>query len=77
VSSRTARPARSVGDVGGRLHTGRMETYEMCERCFGTGADPRQPFAQAPDEIAFCIECFGEGCVPLVLDAGAELAHAG
>jgi hypothetical protein len=54
-----------------------MPTYEMCERCFGTGADPVQPFAEAPDEITFCIECFGEGCV-VVIDAAfaGELAHA-
>jgi hypothetical protein len=59
-----------------------MPTYEMCERCFGTGADPVQPFAEAPDDILFCIECFGEGCVEAVAASvvsatpAAELAHA-
>ncbi|WP_378148244.1 hypothetical protein ACFJGV_08290 [Cnuibacter sp. UC19_7] len=49
-----------------------MRTYEMCERCFGTGADPVQPFAEAPDDITFCIECYGEGCIEAVAEAAAE-----
>lgn len=68
--------ARRTPDVGGSSHNGRMRTYEMCERCFGTGADPVQPFAEAPDEITFCIECFGEGCVEALAEVEGALARA-
>ena len=55
-----------------------MTNYEMCERCFGTGADPVQRFAEGPDEVTFCIDCFGEGCVEAVVHDATrrELAHA-
>ena len=37
---------------------GGMRTLEICERCDGTGADPRQ----LSEEIALCVECNGDGC---------------
>lgn len=43
--------------VVGRTIVG-MRTLEMCERCDGTGAD----LAQRGEEIAFCVECGGDGC---------------
>jgi len=35
-----------------------MRTLEICERCDGTGADPRQH----SEEITVCVECSGDGC---------------
>ena len=37
---------------------GGMRTLEICERCDGTGADPKQH----SEEITVCIECSGDGC---------------
>ncbi|MEY9853064.1 DnaJ-class molecular chaperone [Leifsonia sp. EB41] len=37
---------------------GGMRTVEICERCDGTGADPRQH----SEEVALCVECNGDGC---------------
>ncbi len=51
-------------DVGGAAHNGRMNDFETCERCDGSGADPRQGFEL--DQVDLCIECRGDGVVVTV-----------
>jgi DnaJ-class molecular chaperone len=51
-------PARLARvSVVGRRIVG-MRTVMICERCDGTGADPRQH----DEEVLLCIECSGDGC---------------
>lgn len=48
-------------DVGGAAHNGRMNDFETCERCDGSGADPRQSFDV--DLVDVCGDCRGDGVV--------------
>jgi DnaJ-class molecular chaperone len=57
----TAAHGVGASNVGGAAHNGVMNDFETCERCEGSGADPRQAFYD--DEVTLCIECRGDGVV--------------
>ncbi len=54
-------PGVAASNVGGAADNGRMNEYDTCDRCEGSGADPVQSFEI--DEIALCVECRGDGIV--------------
>ncbi len=63
VAARGLGDARADGvataDVGGAAHTIRMDIFDTCERCDGSGADPVQNVFD--DEFSHCRDCHGDG----------------
>ena len=65
----------ATADVGGAAHNSRMNNMDTCERCDGSGADPRQSLVADgfEDVVELCIECRGDGVV--VSFAEYEIEH--
>ncbi|MDO9398991.1 MAG: hypothetical protein Q7T71_20790 [Herbiconiux sp.] len=49
-----------------------MMNNEPCDRCEGSGVDPRQAYFD--DEIGLCLECRGDGVLVTVIERASGAA---
>lgn len=61
-------------NVGGAAHNGLMmntQSFEQCERCDGSGADPQQAYHD--EVVVLCVDCRGDGVVVMFDEMHQEL----